>query len=98
MIEEAETSRLLLIQTHYKTLGDSLSWNAERFRRLAEALKLSSIELGALFRLTPGQTRGYLKQDAFPPTVELHLTILSRAVMPTTAAPIFPALDFPHVN
>jgi hypothetical protein len=90
---EYETSRLLLIQTHYKTLGDVLEWNAERFRRLAEALKLTVPELGALFRLTPAQTLKYMEADAFPPTVELHLAILSRAVMPTSRPPVFPALD-----
>lgn len=93
MSEEFETSRLLLIQTHYKTLGDVLDWNAERFRRLAEALKLTIPELGALFRLTPSQTLKYMEADAFPPTVELHLAILSRMIMPTSRTPIFPALD-----
>jgi hypothetical protein len=91
--EEFETSRLLLIQTHYKTLGELLDWNAERFRRLAEALKLSTTELGALFRLTPSQTKTFMERDAFPPTVELHLAIISRMIMPTSATPIFPALD-----
>lgn len=93
MSEEFETSRLLLIQTHYKTLGDVLDWNAERFRRLAEALKLTIPELGALFRLTPSQTLKYMEADSFPPTVELHLSILSRLIMPTSRTPIFPALD-----
>ena len=87
---EHETVRLLLIEAHYETLGDQLSWNAERFRKLAEAAHMTVFELGAVFRLTTTETARYLRQDQFPATVELHLTLFSRFLLPSSGAPVFP--------
>ena len=86
------TAKLALIQLHYEQISDELSWNAAKFRRLANALQLTVHELGAFIRLTPSQTEAHLRSDAFPPTVELHLTMVARTVWFHSEKPIFPEL------
>lgn len=86
------TVKLALIQLHYQQIGDELTWNAAKFRRLANALQLTVHELGAFFRLSVSQTEGYLRRDTFPPTVELHLTLLARTVWFHDDSSVFPEL------
>lgn len=84
------TSKLALIQAHYAKMGDQLEWSAARYRRLANALQLTVHELGAFFRIKPGELEKMLRRDKFPATVELHLTILERTVYPGGEQPVFP--------
>jgi hypothetical protein len=85
------THKLRLIELHYAKLGDDLRWNAARYRRLAGNLVLTVYELGAILRLKPRAIDDYLSRDAFPPTVELHLTLLERALYPSSLPPVFPS-------
>ena len=87
-----KTTRLFLIEAHYESLGDLLEWRAERFRRLAETLNLTVYELGAVIRLTPGDTDRYLKADKFPSTVELHLALIHETLNPNPVDSVFPSL------
>lgn len=96
MDDPRRTTKLFLIETHYEKLADDLEWNAERFRRLAQALGLTVHELGALCRLRLHQTESYMKSDSFPPPVELHLTIISRTIFPSSRPPVFPDLQLPE--
>jgi hypothetical protein len=84
------TTKFRLLQLHYTQRAEELTWNAARFRRLAHALQLTVHELGAFFRLKINETEKYLRQDKFPATVELHLTLAERAIYPTSTPPIFP--------
>lgn len=94
MSEDARiTAKYRLIDLHYEAQADELRWTAHRFRRLAAALQLTTYELGALIRLRVHQTEGYLKKDAFPPPAELHLTLIERALLPSSKPPVFPSLQ-----
>jgi hypothetical protein len=89
---KSEPSKYNQIRLHYEIIKDDLTWTAARFRRLAAAMKLTTRELGAFIRLPGAVTNRYMKDDAFPTTVELHLTIIERAVLPSSRPQIFPAL------
>jgi hypothetical protein len=87
------TSKLRRIQLHYRGLAEELAWTPARFRRLAGILRLTVHEVGALIRLSPGQTDRILESGAFPPPVELHLTLIERTVFPSSTDPLFPDLS-----
>ena len=89
---------MFLIESHYEALGDDLEWPPYRFERLANTLGLTIHELGALCRLTIGQTERYLKERRFPAPIELHLTLISRVVYPTARGPVFPDLQIPETS
>lgn len=86
------TAKYRLLLLHYRARREELHWTAARFRRLAAALQLTVHELGAFIRLRLGQTETYLTQDRFPETVELHLSLIERAVYPTSQPDLFPDL------
>ena len=90
--DAGHTAKHRLIDLHYEAQAEELHWTAHRFRRLAAALQLTTGELGALLRLRPHQTEGYLKKNSFPPTVELHLTMVERTVLPSSKPPVFPRI------
>lgn len=81
-----------MLVLHYERQAEALHWTAARYRRLASALQLTAYELGAFVRLRIHETEKYLTKNTFPPTVELHLTLIERTVFPTSKPPIFPDL------
>jgi hypothetical protein len=86
------SSKYRMLVLHYERQAEALNWSAARFRRLASALQLTAYELGAFMRLRITETEKYLTKNAFPPTVELHLTLIEQSVFPTSKPPIFPDL------
>lgn len=86
----SQTSKLALIRLHYEERKHELTWNAAKFRRLAHALQLTTHELGAFIRLNSADVDRYVHNDRFPPTVELHLTLLARTIWFHDETPIFP--------
>lgn len=84
------TTKLVLIELHYEQFKDELLWRAAKFRRLAHSLSLTNHELGAIVRLSIGETEKYLKYDRFPDPVGLHLAMIARLVWPNSAPPLLP--------
>lgn len=80
-----------MIELHYEARADELRWTPTRYRRLANAMQITDYELGAFFRLRVSEVERYLRRG-FPPTVELHLTLLEKCVLPDSKPPIFPDL------
>lgn len=90
------TAKLRLIQLHYEGMAERLDWTPSRFRRLAGGMCLTVHELGAFIRLTPSQTDLYLRKGAFPPPIELHLSMIEQTLLPTSKPSPFP--DFPCLS
>ena len=86
------TAKLALIEQHYANFAEELHWTTDRFRRLCAALKLTPYELGALVRMRVGDTEACLRRSAFPPAVELHLTIFERSLFPSSQPPVIPSI------
>lgn len=85
--------RVDLIKAHYEDISDELSWDRIRFDRLCGALQLTVEELAAYVRCSATHMRRWRETGKFPPTVELHLTLISRCVWPhDKGQPIFPCL------
>lgn len=83
-----------LIDLHYERIGEELEWNAARARRLCAAMQLTFSEVARFIRVRPSDFNKWIRTDRFPPTVELHLTLIERAVFPSiTKAPVFPCLS-----
>jgi hypothetical protein len=84
------STRIGLIEEHYANQGEDLAWTTDRLRRLCAALQLTPYELGAMLRLKIGEVERQLRTNSFHPTVELHLTLIERAVLPTSKPPVIP--------
>lgn len=84
------TTKLRLIELHYEERAEDFRWNAERFRRLAEALQMTVYELGAYIRMSIGDTEAALRRDKFNRQAELHLALISRTLYPDSRPRIFP--------
>lgn len=83
-----------LIELHYERLGEELVWTAARVRRLCSGLQITYSELARFIRVRPCDINKWIRTDSFPPTVELHLTLIERAVFPSvTKPPVFPCLS-----
>lgn len=93
--DDARTLKLELIEFHYERMGGELHWTSDRYRRLAAALQFTVHELAAFIRIKPRAIETMLRDGKFPPTVELHLSLIERTVFPTSKPPIFPNVDRP---
>ena len=87
------TARLVLFENHYANLGDELKWDADRFHRLCSALQLTEYELGAMVRMKIAEVGKSLSANRFSDSASLHLTLVERAVFPSTKPPVFPCLS-----
>jgi len=81
-----------LIDAHYKTLEEDLHWTVPRYRMLCTGLSLTEHELGAFIRARVGEVERWLRLGEFPAPVELHLTLIERAVLKKPGQPLFPRL------
>lgn len=90
--EPIETATLRFIQLHYRQRADELKWTTTRFKRLAAALQLTVYELAAFIRIPPSHIARHLAANKFPPTVELHLTLIENTVFPNRNPAIFPEI------
>lgn len=89
---EFRTSKHFLIEQHYDSIAEDLEWTTNRLDRLCAALKLTRAEMAAFIRVRPGNFQRWADENRFPPTVELHLTLIERAAMPVPKPPVFPSL------
>lgn len=86
-----DTAQCFLIREHYRGLGRELDWDAARVRRLCQALQLTEFEVGELLRVPRCLWSRCLSHGRFQATVELHLTLIERAVFPNfLKGPVFP--------
>lgn len=92
MSEARRTTKQFLIGQHYASLAEELTWSTNRLHRLCAALHLSPAELAEFIRCRPCHMDKWISKNSFPPTVELHLTLIERATMPDSKSPIFPSL------
>lgn len=86
------TSKLALIELHYEQQDEYLHWTNSRYRKLASALQLTEYELGAFLRCRVMDVTRWLETNKYPPTVELHLTMIEQSVFPTSKPPPFPVV------
>jgi hypothetical protein len=82
-----------LIESHYENLEEELTWTKQRFLRLCASLQLTPGELARYLRCRPSDAEKWMRVGAFPGPVELHLTLIARAVWPNNGEPIFPCLS-----
>lgn len=85
-------SRYTLILQHYASIAEELLWTSNRLTRLCSALSMTPSEVAAVIRVTPGFLEGCRRANKFPPTIELHLTMMERVVFPSTNGPLFPPI------
>lgn len=88
------TTKEFLIQQHYENIKEELTWDTNRLIRLCAACGVTLSELAAAIRFDPGQMGRCASVNQFPPTVELHLTMIERTVFRLTKPPLFPANIF----
>lgn len=90
--------RVGLIEAHYEEIAEELKWDRLRFDRLCSSLQLTHDELAAYIRCRPCDVRRWRHAEKFPPTVELHLTLIARCVWPhDPGMTVFPSL-FSHAT
>lgn len=86
--------RVDLIKAHYEDLAEELRWDRTRFTRLCAALQLTPEEMAEYLRCKPSHMTRWRDAGKFPPTVELHLTLIARCVWPhDPGTSVFPCLS-----
>ncbi len=90
--ERRVTTKQFLIEQHYASIDEELTWTVNRLHRLCTALQFTVSELAAYLRIRPHDMARWCDRNQFPPTVELHLTLIERAALPNAKPPVFPAL------
>ncbi len=86
-----KSPKVILIEEHYASIRDTLTWNADRLNRLCAAAQLTYAELAALVRYPHWQLVRAAATNQFPPPVELHLTLIEQWVFrPLGQRQIFP--------
>ncbi len=73
-------SKVALIEEHYASIADTLSWNADRMDRLCAAAQITHAELAALIRYPLPRLLDSAASNHFTGTVELHLTLIEQWV------------------
>jgi len=91
MIDPRRSTRVLLFEEHYAGLGEDMEWNVDRLHRLCAALQLTEFEVAAMIRVRIADMNRYLHKNSFPPTVALHLTLIERAIFPSSKPPVLPS-------
>lgn len=91
MTDPRRSTRVLLFEEHYAGLGEDLDWDVDRLHRLCSALQLTEFELAAMIRVRQTDMNRYLQKNNFPPTIELHLTLIERAIFPSSKPPVIPS-------
>lgn len=86
--DSRRSARVVLIENHYAGMG--LRWDADKYRRLCAALRFTEWELGALLRLRFTDVARHLAENRFPPTVELHLELIWRSILPNSRGSVMP--------
>lgn len=85
------TTKSFLIRQHYADLKEELTWKPDRVNRLCAACGVTLGELAETIRFEPGKMSRCMAQGFFPPTVELHLSMIERAVFRIRSRPLLPA-------
>lgn len=75
-----KSSKQVLIETHYANIADTLTWTADRLNRLCSAAQVTHEELATILRFPARQLHNAAAANRFPPTVELHLTLMEQFV------------------
>ena len=88
---------VILIEHHHRCAGNDMAWSRLEVEKLCALLNVTVFELGALYCVTRGQMRGYLRNNRFPLPLCLHFRMarnfyLERK-MGTVHVPVVP-VDF----